>query len=347
MKRRLMFTLCAIALILSGCGRSAADGNDAASTPIPTGEPRRVIIDTDMAADDWMAILFLLQRPDIVVEAITVTGAGEAHCGPGTRHALELIALAGEREIPVACGSETPTQGEHVFPSGWRAAVDTLYGLTLPESAEEVSPESAVELLISIIRDAPGEITLLTLGPLTNVGEALQQAPALADDIAMIYVMGGAVEVGGNIHDRAIGNSVAEWNLYVDPHAAALTLASGAPLTFVPLDATNDAPVTRDFYEKLAARHTTPEATFVFDLLIQNRGFISSGGYYFWDPLAAAVVADESVVTLETRSLTIIETEGPTSGQTVVAGDGADVRVALAADRARFERLFLEALNRP
>ena len=90
-----------------------------------------MIIDTDMAADDWLAILYLLMRPDVDVKAITVTGAGEAHCGQGTRNARNLLALAGRPDIPVTCGREKPLEGTHAFPQAWREAVDNLLGLEL------------------------------------------------------------------------------------------------------------------------------------------------------------------------------------------------------------------------
>jgi len=319
---------------LAGCGGK------------PEGPPRPVIVDTDMAADDWMAILYLLQHPGVDVIGVTVTGAGEAHCEPGIRNALDLIALAGEEGIPVACGRETPLEGDHTFPEAWRRSVDDLSGLDIPASSEEPSDTSAVDLLADLIISADEPVTVLTLGPLTNVGEALEAHPDLADAVEMIYVMGGAVDAAGNIHDGSIGNDVAEWNLYVDPHAAALTIASGAPVTLVPLDATNDVPVTFRFYDRLEAKHTTPEATFVYDLLTKNRGFVGSGGYYFWDPLSAAVVAEESLVEIETRSVIVIEEEGPESGRTMASPEGHDVRVAVAADRGAFERLFLDTLNR-
>jgi pyrimidine-specific ribonucleoside hydrolase len=295
-----------------------------------------------MAADDWMAILYLLQRPDVSVEAITVTGAGEAHCGPGTEYALGLVALAGQADIPVACGRETPLQGDHTFPTSWRQSVDNLYGLTLPEGTNPVSDQSVVELLTSLIQSSPQEMVLLTLGPLTNVAEALQSTPALAENLKMIYVMGGAVDVPGNVGG---GNAVAEWNIYVDPHAANVVLQSGAPVTLVPLDATNHAPLTTSFYEQLKDSHTSPEATFVFDLLTKNRGFIASGGYYFWDPLAAAILTDENLATFETRELVVVEEEGPESGHTKSIDGGSSVRVAVSADGSRFEQMFLDTLN--
>ena len=171
---------------------------------------------------------------------------------PGTRHALNLVALAGRPEIPVSCGRATPLKGGHNFPNVWRAQVDNLLGLTLPENSHEIATETAVELLTRIIQTSPRRVHLLVLGPLTNVGEALEGDPTLVENLARITVMGGAVQVPGNVGSSSrIENEVAEWNIYVDPHAAALVFNSGAPITLVPLDATNHVPVTRDFYQRL------------------------------------------------------------------------------------------------
>ena len=334
-------------LVLAAC---ASTSNTVSSTSTPfTGQPRPVVIDTDMAADDWMAILYLLQRADVTVTAITVTGAGEAHCEPGTRHAAGLVALAGESGIPVACGREAPIQGNHVFPEHWRDRVDSLFGLMLPEGAGPAAGQNAVELLTGVIEASAGEVALLTLGPLTNLAEALEAHPGLVGKIGMVYTMGGAVEVPGNVGVSGVGidNPVAEWNFYVDPHAASLVFQFGVPLTLVPLDATINAPVTSGFYRQLKANHASPEAGFVYDLLTAQQDFIEAGGYFFWDPLAAAILTDESLATFEIRRLSVVEAEGPESGRTTVAEEGAPVRVAKSANRGRFEQVFLEALNAP
>jgi inosine-uridine nucleoside N-ribohydrolase len=326
-------------LLLVACGAQSTSR----PTPTPfTGTMHSVIIDTDMAADDWMAILYLLQRADVSVEAITVSGTGESHCEPGIKHALKLAALAGQPEIPVSCGRETPLQGHHTFPSDWRTNVDTFAGLTLPDSSASASPQSAVELLTTTIQSSPESVTVLTLGPLTNLAEALQNTPELKDKIEMIYIMGGAVDVPGNV-----GNSSAEWNIYVDPHAASLVFQSGVPINLIPLDATNQVPVTNDFFKLLKNDHGTPEATFVFDVLTKNKGFIQSGGYYFWDPLAAAILTENSLTTFETKTLIVIEEEGNDSGRTQSSASGASIRVAVNADGKRFEQLFLDTLNAP
>ena len=339
-RKTLAFSL---ALVLAACG------NQPTSSPTPapfTGTPRPVIIDTDMAADDWMAILYLLQRPDVSVEAVTITGVGEAHCDPGVRNAMSLTALAGSPDIPVSCGRETPLQGSRTFPAEWRENVDALAGLVIPDNPTAPSPQSAVELLKTTIQSSPDKTTILALGPLTNLAEALQATPKLKDNIEMIYIMGGAVEVPGNVGSSGVGidNQTAEWNIYCDPHAAALVFQSGAPITLVPLDATNHAPVTVRFFKLIEDDHTTPEAAFVFDLLTQYYGFIQSGGYYFWDPLSAAILTDNSLATFETKTLIVIE-EGGESGRTQANENGAPIRVAVNADGRRFEKIFMDALN--
>ena len=342
---RKIFSL-GLILLLAACASQAAPRPTA--TPF-TGEPRSVIIDTDMAADDWMAILYLLQRPDVSVKAITVTGTGESHCEPGIKHALELAALAEHPDMPVSCGRETPLQGDHNFPTDWRMNVDELAGLTLPDNPASPSSQSAIELLTSTIQSSPGSVTVLTLGPLTNLAETLQDAPELKDKIEMIYIMGGAVDVAGNVGDpnAGINNRFAEWNIYVDPRAASLVFQSGVPITLIPLDATNHARVTNNFFKRIRGDRHTPEAIFIFDVLTQYQGFIKSGGYYFWDPLAAAILTENSLATFENRALIVIEEEGLESGRTQVNENGSSIRVAVRADGERFEQLFLDTLNAP
>lgn len=304
--------------------------------------PRPVIIDTDMGSDDIMAILYILNTPDVAVRAITVNGTGLAYCDAGVEIALGLLALADYADIPVSCGSETPLMGENAFPAEWRTNMEAAQALGLPEGGARAE-EDSVSLFTSVVSASSEPVTVLALGPLTNVGAALDADPTLADQIAMIYIMGGAVDVAGSgITDD---NTSAEWNIFCDPHAARLTFESGAPITLVPLDATNDAPVTLDFLTRLEADQTTPEAQFVYTMLSGSADFIESGGFYFWDPLAAAVLTDESLVTLETRDVTVIDVPGAEDGRTRPVGNGPEIRVATAPDVAAFEARFIATLN--
>jgi len=301
-----------------------------------------------MAADDMMAILYLLQRPYVDVKGITVIGTGETHCAPGIEHALGLVALAGLRDIPVACGREMPLRGSHAFPGNWRARVDGLYGQTLPKGRNPAQNVKAVDLLTSLVSLSPQKVILIALGPLTNVAEMLQATPSLVNNIEMIYVMGGALHVPGNVGSSGVGisNKVAEWNIYIDPHAANVVFNSGASVTLVPLDATNYVPFTTTFYERINSDHKSQATSFVFQLLTEIRGSFEWGAYYFWDPLAAAISTDQSLATFQTETPTVVEKEGSESGRIIKsADDRRAVRVAVSADASRFEQTFLQTLN--
>lgn len=335
-----------IAMTLAACQSST-------ETPLVPEEPRPVaadaqpiLIDTDMAADDWLAILYLLQHPGADVQAITVTGAGEARCDAGVRNALDLAALAGRPQIPVACGRETPLRGDHVFPTEWRERVDRLLGLSLPRNERVRVAEGAVALMSLIIQASPFPVHLIALGPVTNVAEMLEAEPAVASNLRAITIMGGAVRVPGNVGPSSdIDNDVAEWNIYVDPHALAVVFASGVPVTLVPLDATDQAPVTESFVNRLKKDRSTSVAEFTYRVMTKQEDDIRAGYRYFWDPLAVAVALDSSLSPIEEMRLTVIEQEGPRSGQTAESDGGHPAQVAVGADLARFESLFLDALN--
>jgi inosine-uridine nucleoside N-ribohydrolase len=302
-----------------------------------------VLIDTDMSQDDWMAILYLLQHSEVEVLAITLTGAGIAHCDPGVQNTMNLLALAGNPEIPVTCGRETPLEGNHAFPDQWREGPDAMLGLPLPENTSPLLEIAAVELLTNTIQNSSDKITLVALGPLTNLAEAFTAKPTLVENVAMVYIMGGAVNVPGTVWiPGVVEDPVAEWNIWVDPLAALQVLESGVPITLVPLDASNDVPLTYKFHREYEDTAATPEAKFVIDV---TKILSGSQGYYFWDPLAAAIATDESLTTIEERTLTVVTEEGALSGQLVEAEDGIAIRVAFGADSERFKVLFMTVLN--
>lgn len=320
-------------------GVSAQEG-----TPSPVADgPTPVIIDSDMISDDWMATLFVLNDPQFDVQAITVSGTGFANCDAGVAAALGLLALTEYGDVPVACGSETPLVGENGPPEEWMTTLETVQGLGLPNTGSAVDVD-AVELFTTTVQNSPAPITVLALGPLTNVGAALEATPTLVDNIAMIYVMGGAVDVEGSFVSDA--NTTAEWNIFSDPHGAKLTFDSGVPITLVPLDATNEVPVTPEFVDRLEAEKASPAAEFVATLLANNMESIEGGGYYFWDPLAAVVMADPSIVTLTPRTVTVISSPGdPEDGRTMPSEDGVEILVATAPDATALEAALLEKWN--
>lgn len=309
--------------------------------PAAAAAPKPVIIDSDMVTDDWMAILLTLMNPDFSVKAITVTGTGWATCDAGVRIASGLVALVQAGDIPVSCWRETPLYGENVIPPDWRITLDAANALGLPEGAAP-SSLNAVDLFTATLQAAEEKVTVLAIGPLTNVGQALDAQPALVDKIERIYIMGGAVDVpGSGVSDT---NSAAEWNIYGDAYAARLVFESGAPITLVPLDATNDVPLTPAFMTKLEADQSTPEAQFVYKALSGNMDSINSGSYFFWDPLAAAVMANSQLVTLTPRLVDVVDIPGAETGRTKPVGNGPQIEVASKPDAAAFEAWFLDRL---
>lgn len=342
-----MFSRLALCLVLVGMfgvfsGATVGSAQDA--TPAASaGEAIPVVIDSDMISDDWMATLFLLNDPQFSVKAITVSGTGFATCDAGVRSALGLLALTDYGDVPVSCGAEKPLQGENAPPAEWLTTLEVVEGLGLPEGGEPAT-EDAVALFTSTIQESAEPVTVLALGPLTNVGAALEATPELAEKIGMIYVMGGAVDVAGSAVSET--NTVAEWNIYCDPHAARLVFESGAPITLVPLDATNEVPVTPEFVATLDAEKTSPEAEFVATLLANNAESIESGGYFFWDPLAAVVMSDPSLVTLTPREVTVIDTPGaPDDGRTKPVANGSEIVVATAPDGDAVEAALISGWN--
>ncbi|MGW8251432.1 MAG: nucleoside hydrolase, partial [Anaerolineales bacterium] len=284
--------------LLSACARTPEP------VEIGAGQQRPIIFDTDMAHEDMFAALFLLQHPNVDLKAITVAGTGEAHCQPGVRNAQGLASLAGKPDLPVACGSETPLQGSHEFPAEWRQGADSVYGIPLPANPNPPAELSAPDLIANIIAKSPEKVTLVAVGPLTNLGEALRDHPEIVENIEAIYIMGGAVDAPGNVGVSGVGieNPVAEWNIYIDPHAANLVLASGAPIVLVPLDATRDVPITRRFHNSLGKARASAAANFVYDVLSTQLDFIDSGGFQFWDTLTAAAALQDDLAEYENVS---------------------------------------------
>lgn len=201
-------------------------------------EARKIVIDTDPGQDDAVAILLALGSPELRVLGITAV-AGNVPLPLTARNARIVCELAGRPDIPVFAGCDRPLKrplvtAEHVHGKT---------GLDGPDLAEPTMPlrdAHAVDFLIDTLRaEPPGSVTLCPLGPLTNIAAALARAPGIAPRIAEIVLMGGAYFEVGNI------TPAAEFNIYVDPEAAAAVFASGVPITVMPLDVTHKALVTK------------------------------------------------------------------------------------------------------
>ncbi len=272
----------------------------------------QLIIDTDMSTDDVMAILYLLNRPDIEIIGISVAGTGVCHRLQGVKNALRLLNLAGKGAagIPVVRGDEQPTDGFHAFPEPWRMAADALYDAPLPDCSEQPSDQHAVELLVSLLTQAIRPVTILCIAPLTNMAKLLEREPSIHSKIERLVVMAGALRVKGDVvvpgFTDHLKNEVTDWNTYVDPLAAQKVFRSGVPITLAPLDATDKLPLTQDFAALFREKARSQEAKFLGAVFEHEMDFIKAGIYYFWDPLAAAAVVDRDILKFQHRKLDVV-----------------------------------------
>lgn len=336
----------ALVLVVAACASSpSATPAPSASAPSPSASspaagPVPLVIDNDMSFDDVMAIAFLTTQPDVELLAITVSGTGIAHCGPGARNARNLLNELQAPPIPTACGSEEPIAGGKVFPDEWRLGADALFGIGV-DGIPGTPKGNAVDLLTETIAGSERPVTILATGPLTNIATALSADPGLAQRIERIVIMGGAVEVDGNASTDG-SPAPAEWNFAADPAAAAAVLESGISILLVPLDATNDVMITRSFADRLHAGAAAGPANLVDELLLRRPLAIDLD--YFWDVLAAMTLVQPAVVTTEDARIAVV-TDGADAGRTIRAADGSPMQVATSADQDAFEASFLDGLR--
>ncbi len=339
--------MCVVVVGACTAGDAAPDAVGSPATPGRTDATAGAVpllIDTDVAPDDLVALAFLVASPRVDIKAITVSGTGEAHCGPGVDVVLRLLERLEAPEIDVACGRETPIAGDHAFPDEWRASVDGGSGLALPATSRQPVAGDAVRL-IAETADAVDGLRVLTLGPLTNLAEALTGQPQIAERIESVYAMGGALFVPGNVaFGGPADNEVAEWNVYVDPTALQAVIDSGLTVRLISLDGTNQVPLTEAFAKRVQQEATGPGAL-VLTELFAGHPWMTDGTYFLWDPLAAAMAADYPLGSFSPARVDVEEAEGPEAGFTRPVEGAPNVEYLSAADRAAAEDTLLEMLN--
>lgn len=208
--------------------------------------PQKIIIDTDPGQDDGVAILLALASPEVDVIGIT-TVAGNVPLALTSNNARKVCELAGRPDIKVFAGCDKPLKKPLVTAENVHGKTG-LDGIELPEPTMPLQAQHSVDFLIETFRNEPEKtITLCTLGPMTNVAQALIKAPDIASRIKNIVLMGGGFFEGGNITPSA------EFNMFVDPDAAKIVFGAGIPLTAIPLDVTHNAITSPEWVAGLRA----------------------------------------------------------------------------------------------
>lgn len=311
-----------------------------------------VLLDMDPGVDDALAILLALRSPELDVRAITVV-AGNVGLDLCTRNALRILALLGRTEgPPVAQGAarplvKPPFAVPSIHGSDGLGALDPEFYPPLPPHLLLTKP--AREVILQAVVTEPGEITIVATGPLTNIATCLRENRGAMRKVRELMIMGGAVDIPANIPPGA-----AEFNFFVDPHAAEIVLDSGLPITLVPLDVTHKVPLTRAAAQDAFGGQSDPASRFVLGATRRYMDFYRDDqghdGCYLHDPLAVGVAIDPSLVTTEERRI-YVETEGKvTAGMSLpfrhptVKKPEPNVRVCTGVDSERFLRLFVEGL---
>jgi inosine-uridine nucleoside N-ribohydrolase len=331
------------------------------SNPTPES-PRRIILDVDPGIDDAMALLLATQSPELRIEAITVV-SGNVIVDKGAQNALKLVELAGRPDIIVAKGAKYPLQRKLITAESIHGQ-NGLGNVELPAPSKALDPRHAVDVIIDVVNANPGQITLVPVGPLTNIALAFLKDPAIRAKIPEIILMGGSI-VGGN------ASPAAEANIYNDPEAAKVVFDSGIPITMVGLGATSQAKLERTHLPALA-QSGSPIGRFVADMADFYIGFgerLGFSGADLHDPLAVGMAFDKTFAS-ELRPMHIdVETKGElTYGETVAnrylllegiedKGDhyevthfpsvepNAEVPITVAGDR--FVSTFIQRLSAP
>jgi purine nucleosidase/pyrimidine-specific ribonucleoside hydrolase len=303
-----------------------------------------VLIDTDPGIDDALALLLAFRSPEWRVEAVT-TVAGNVPAELGTANARRLAGIAGVAPV-VAAGAREPLAGPLITATHIHGD-DGLGGLAreLPEAPVPAHAGDAADLLIACARRWPGELVVVALGPLTNLALALERdRPALAG-VRAVVAMGGSAALGGNV------TAAAEFNVFVDPEAAAAVLTARLPLTLVPLDVTSQVVWPAARIDRLPGRSDGSAAGFAGALAGRGLALARAAGHegiVLHDPLAVAVALDPSLVEAPLLPVAVETTGKLTRGATVVdrrpgrSTSQPACRVALRVDAARTLRLFEE-----
>lgn len=309
----------------------------------------RILLDVDTGIDDALAILFALGRPGVTLDAVTCV-YGNIDVASATRNTLQLLEAAGHGAVPVAAGASRALTRPFTKAGSRIHGPNGLGGVELPEPRARALDIWGPDLIIERARAEPGALTLVPVGPMTNVAHALMKAPDIAEKLAGIVLMGGTIWHPGV---PGIPSPVADANFYNDPEAARIVLRSGARVTMVGMDVTMRTRLTAAMMDDIAARGGPAArigmAAARFYLGAYQAQYPGIDHCALHDPLAVAVAEDPSLVTCEAMQVDVECLGEITRGQVVpdrrkTGTTIPNALVALEVDAPAFEARFIEAM---
>lgn len=293
---------------------------------------KKIIFDTDPGTDDAMALMLAVNSPELDIRAVTVV-PGNVTARQGLENALRMVSLANRCDIPVAAGAQNPLFQKLITAEFWHGK-NGLANVELPASKCQVDPRFGPDLIIELIHASPHEITLVPVGPLTNIALAVEKDPSIVPLVKEVIIMGGSIK-GGNV------NAAAEANIYNDPEAAQIVFQAGWPLTMVGLDVGDKTLFGRKQLAALSSTHG-PMNDFIVKVaafLVELSEKFGDAGTPMYDPLAVGVAIDAALVTAPPMHVDV-ETRGEfTRGETVANRRNEIERNVLHGDRYVIEGL--------
>lgn len=298
-----------------------------------------LILDVDTGVDDALALALAVRSAEAELVAVT-TVAGNVGVARTTANTLAVLDWLGAADVPVHRGASRPLVRDHRGAAYFHDA-DGLGKADLPPSKRTIGADRGPAAIVRLARSRPGELTLVCVGPLTNLAIALNVEPALPTLLRRVVVMGGAYTVPGNV------TPAAEFNVYADPEAAAQVFAGSLPgLTAIGLDVTQRTALPRSLWEAADARESGSAAARLV-ARVCRQAFVERGlkSVYLHDPLAVAVALDPSLVTGDAVAVRVL-LDGEEAGATRIGASGP-VRVATGVDAGRFLEGFIDVLALP
>jgi inosine-uridine nucleoside N-ribohydrolase len=342
-----MKRICACAVLLSLI----------AAVPAAAQQPQKIIFDTDFAfppQDDSMALFFVLNSPELQLLGIT-TVAGNRSLNVANADALKILEVTGRTDVPLYSGAAAPLMHAGVEwdtkrHGGWYAnepAPAPPGGFATKKKAEAIG---AVDFLVNTVMANPGQVTILAIGPLTNIAMAMRMNVNFAKNVKGLVIMGGAIaslpDGGGNHTPNA------EFNFYVDPEAAQIVLRSGIPIILSPLNISRKARFTKEWYDKIVAVDT-PATRLIKERM--DTGFQQRPDRVglMYDQIAAVALVDPTLMKTVDLFVDVDANPGPNYGVSVGApqpwpgGEGAKkMAVQTDLDFDKFIRLYVERVTR-
>ena len=326
------------------------------AAPAWAQQPQKIIFDTDFAyppQDDAMALFFVLNCPELQILGIT-TVAGNRSVNVATADSLKVLELTNRTEIPVFQGAAAPlmhekTEWDTKRHGGWYAN-DPAPAPPGGFAKKKVESRSAVDFLVSTVMQSPGQVTILAIGPLTNIAMAMRMEPTFASKVKQMVIMGGAIaslpDGGGNHTPNA------EFNFYVDPEAAQIVLRSGVPIVLSTLNISRKAKFSKEWYDKIVAVDT-PTTRLIKERLGPAFEKTPERAALMYDQIAAVTLIDPTLMKTVDWYVDVDVNHAANYGVSVGApqpwpgGEGArKITVQMDLDWDRFIRLYVERVTR-